>query len=130
MNNKRQLKKRGGFTLIEIIAVLVILGILAAYAVPKYQDLQTEAYNSVAQGAIAAGQSALSMYWAETKLSGGTFACSDASSEVNFDNDKITSVTIADSTDDTKGDCQITVGTSGSSDDQVGYWKSPDWTSP
>lgn len=37
------MKNEKGFTLIEIIAVLVILGILAATAIPKYFDMQEEA---------------------------------------------------------------------------------------
>ena len=39
--------------MVEIIAVLILLGILAAVAVPRYMDLQNQARTSAAQAAIA-----------------------------------------------------------------------------
>jgi prepilin-type N-terminal cleavage/methylation domain-containing protein len=48
-------RNQRGFTLIEIIAVLVILTILVALAMPRYFSIQDEARKKAAQTALAAG---------------------------------------------------------------------------
>ena len=65
-------KNQKGFTLIEIIAVLVLLGIIAAVAIPRYIDMQTTAANKAAEGAVAAGMSALHMNYAKQLLETGS----------------------------------------------------------
>ena len=50
--------KSGGFTLIELVVVVVILGILAAVAAPKFMDLQRDARISKLNGLTAAIKSA------------------------------------------------------------------------
>ncbi|KZZ51280.1 hypothetical protein A3760_01745 [Oleiphilus sp. HI0122] len=42
--------KQQGFTLIELVVVIVLLGVLAAFALPKFSDLSNEAYIAQAKG--------------------------------------------------------------------------------
>lgn len=69
---KPLLRNQEGFTIVEIIAVLVILGILAAVAIPKYFDLQREARDKALDAALGEGVGRINQHFAKELLQGKT----------------------------------------------------------
>ena len=53
--NRNRSGSQSGFNLLEVISVLIILGILAAVAVPKFINLQADAAAKAAEAAVAEG---------------------------------------------------------------------------
>lgn len=54
-------EKQKGFTLIELVVVIALLGILAAFAIPRFASLETEARSAVVQGLSGSVRSAAAM---------------------------------------------------------------------
>jgi prepilin-type N-terminal cleavage/methylation domain-containing protein len=72
---KSTFKLSAGFTLIELMIVVAIIGILAAIAVPKFADLVTKSRESAVKGSLGALRSAVSIYYSDTE---GVFPASAA----------------------------------------------------
>ncbi|WP_428651964.1 type II secretion system protein [Photobacterium satsumensis] len=77
-----------GFTLIELVIVIVVLGILAVTAAPKFMDIQSDARKSVLQGAKGAVEGASNITFAKAAIAGNE----KGEAEVPLDNGSIIEV--------------------------------------
>ncbi len=68
--------KQAGFTLVELIIVIVILGILSAFAIPKFIDVSSDARVGAVEGTAGAIRSAASIVYAKSVIDGTQGAAS------------------------------------------------------
>ncbi|MAL99597.1 type II secretion system protein [Hydrocarboniclastica marina] len=69
------MSKQQGFTLIELVMVIVILGILSAFALPRFANLGTEARAATMQGVLGSVRSASAISYSACLVSSG---CSES----------------------------------------------------
>ncbi len=62
---------QSGFTLIELVIIIVVLGILAAVAIPKYQDITSEAREAACRNALGSLRSGVTIWYANQAVKTG-----------------------------------------------------------
>lgn len=65
-------RENSGFTLIELVIIIVVLGILAAIAIPKYQDISSDAKAASCRGALGGLRSGVTIWYANQAVKTGT----------------------------------------------------------
>lgn len=70
--------KRNGFTMIELVMVIVILGILAAVALPRFMDMRGDAEESVVSSLVGSLRTARGLAYSKLVLCGGLYGNNSA----------------------------------------------------
>lgn len=86
---KQEMNKQQGFTLIELVVVIVILGILAVTAAPKFINLQDDARTATLQAVKASMQSAATMVYSKSLIKGNETSAGGATIFVNVNNNNV-----------------------------------------
>ncbi|MBD3369669.1 prepilin-type N-terminal cleavage/methylation domain-containing protein [Candidatus Fermentibacteria bacterium] len=126
--SRKGVKMKKGFTLIELMIVVVIIGILAAIAIPKFSNVQEQAKKVSCQGNMRTLATAEQMYYSEYNTY-GTLAQIDASMQENAaelrcpEDTNLGSYSVTDGGDSYRIDCPWDPTLHGSIDDGVISWQ-------
>ena len=89
------MKKQSGFTLIELMIVVAIIGILAAIALPAYQDYTKRSHVSEGLSLAGAAKTAVAEYYSSLGLLPDSNANAGLAAATDINGNAVTSVTVS-----------------------------------